>query len=248
MAIYRVNKDPNNPYVMLNKNYISDDRLSWRAKGILTYLLSKPDDWQVYRSDIINHAKDGRDSVTAGLKELLECGYIVRNQTRDDAGKISGYDYDVFEVPEAGAGNSATGAGNTGDGKTGDGKSVTTNNRSVPKNDQTNKIDSGTTEYSKEFESFWEAYPRKVEKKAAYLKFKEKKNKYSVIEIINAARNYAEQCRINETEECYIKHPKTFLGPQDHVGEWKDKKPRKMKPSDNGQKYTGPQPVTRRLN
>ncbi len=126
------------------------------------------------------------------------------------------------KTPDSGTTNrSKTGAGKTGDGK---------------------------ADCSKEFEEFWKIYPRKVEKKAAFLKFKEKKNKYSVIEIINAARNYAEQCRINETEECYIKHPKTFLGPQDHVGEWKDKKPRKMKPSDNGQKYTGPQPVTRRLN
>jgi|SRR5690606_6156707 len=78
---------------------IHDSRLSFKAKGILTYLLSRPDDWQVYEVEIIKHAKDGRDSVRSGIKELIDCGYIERTERRNEKGQFKGYEYEVYEVP-----------------------------------------------------------------------------------------------------------------------------------------------------
>ena len=54
MAIIRVIKDKSNPYVMLNKTCLRDEKLSWKAKGLHSYLLSLPDDWQIYIEDLNN--------------------------------------------------------------------------------------------------------------------------------------------------------------------------------------------------
>jgi len=83
----------------MHKGFLEDPILSYKAKGILAYLLTKPDDWEVRVSDLINHARDGRDSVYAGLKELSECGYYRKVQLRDVAGRLSHWDCTVCEVP-----------------------------------------------------------------------------------------------------------------------------------------------------
>ena len=66
--------------------------------------------------------------------------------------------------------------------------------------------------YSKDFEEFWEAYPRKIGKGEAYKKYKSRrKDGFSETELLTAARNYAIQCKRQHTDQQYIKHPKTFL-------------------------------------
>jgi|SRR5690554_421498 len=99
MATYRVRKNKNNPYVIMHKEFLSNENLSFKAKGILSYLLSKPDDWKVYEDDLVNQSKDGKTAVRSGLKELQEQGYIVRTLKRTKEGKFDGYDYDVYEYP-----------------------------------------------------------------------------------------------------------------------------------------------------
>jgi hypothetical protein len=121
LSVYRIRKDKDNPYVMVNKHFIHDPQLSYKAKGILLYLLSRPDDWQVYEIEIAKHAKDGRESVRNGIKELLAAGYIKRGQMRQ-GGKFNGYDYEVFECPHR--------VGKPDNGKPDNGESDTTNKRS----------------------------------------------------------------------------------------------------------------------
>lgn len=100
MSTYRVRKGKENPYVMLDKTSVNDSSLSWKAKGILVYLLSKPDDWRVIESDIVKHARDGRDSVRSGLRELERSGYIVRAQEHGQDGKFQPVAYEVYERPQ----------------------------------------------------------------------------------------------------------------------------------------------------
>ena len=67
--------------------------------------------------------------------------------------------------------------------------------------------------YSTDFEEFWNIYPRKVDKAQAYKKYKARlEDGYSHEQLLQAAKNYAEQCKRDRTEERYIKHGKTFLG------------------------------------
>lgn len=130
--IFRVFKNKENPYVMVNKSFVNDESISWKAKGVLLYLLSKSDDWRIYETDIIKHATDGRDSVRSAIRELIKAGYIKREKVRDDKGRIVGSNYVVFEVPPR-------------DGFPVDGESDTTNNELV-NNDLTNyKNDNGVS-------------------------------------------------------------------------------------------------------
>ena len=79
---------------------------------------------------------------------------------------------------------------------------------------QSNPIQSSMCAYSKIFEAFWSDYPRKVEKKAAFKCWNTRlREGYKPEELILAAKNYAKECKAKGTEQSYIKHPKTFLGP-----------------------------------
>jgi hypothetical protein len=98
-TIVRVVKNKDNPYVMLNKGFLNDDRMSWRAKGLLAYLLSKPDDWEVMICDLVAKSTEGKNIVYNTLKELINIGYIERNKLRDSKGKITKWEYRVYEYP-----------------------------------------------------------------------------------------------------------------------------------------------------
>ena len=74
-------------FALVDKNFINDKRLSYKAKGILVYILSKPDDWKVVIRDLINNAADGKASIYAGLKELERYGYYVKEPVRDEDGR-----------------------------------------------------------------------------------------------------------------------------------------------------------------
>lgn len=113
-SMFRVEKDRNNPYVVLNKEFLNDVNLSMKAKGLLAYLLSLPDDWQIYENELVQHHKDGRDSVKAAIKELMDSRYIEREQLRDN-GRLNGYEYRVYEVSH---GNGFSNNGKTVNGKT----------------------------------------------------------------------------------------------------------------------------------
>ena len=84
-------------YVNIDKVLINDPNLSYKAKGILIYILSKPNDWITREHDIVFHATDGRDGIRSGLKELLDKGYMTKEQKRED-GKFSDVVYNVFET------------------------------------------------------------------------------------------------------------------------------------------------------
>ncbi|AJH78865.1 hypothetical protein [Heyndrickxia coagulans] len=95
--IYRVQKNGN--YVVMNKTSLMDERLSWKAKGLHAYMLSLPDDWRFYDTELQKHAKDGRDSLRTALKELRDLGYLKRVQHRNEDGTFN-YETLVFEVPQ----------------------------------------------------------------------------------------------------------------------------------------------------
>lgn len=99
-TVFRVAKNRDNPYVMLNKLFLEHPKLSFRAKGILAYLLSKPDHWKLAVSDLMNHGKEGRDAIYAALKNLIENGFLQHVCYRHK-GKISHYEYIVYEQPLA---------------------------------------------------------------------------------------------------------------------------------------------------
>lgn len=97
--VIRVQKRKNN-FVMMDKTFLEDTRLSYKAKGILAYLLSKPDNWKVIVGNLVNYSTDGKAAVYAGLKELKECGYYEKKPIRNDDGtRITRWESTVYEFP-----------------------------------------------------------------------------------------------------------------------------------------------------
>jgi hypothetical protein len=99
-TIYRVVKSADNPFVMIDRRPIDNPALSFKAKGILTYLMSRPDGWEVSVTDLVNHSIDGDDSVRSGLKELRKAGHMKQTRTRE-SGRITGFLIEVYELPHA---------------------------------------------------------------------------------------------------------------------------------------------------
>jgi hypothetical protein len=100
MSIIRVKKGHKKPYVIIDTTAINDDHLSFRAKGLHTYLMAKPDDWHVYIEQLeALSPREGRDAIRAALKELEIMGYIKREKIRDEKGRMAGWNTVVYETP-----------------------------------------------------------------------------------------------------------------------------------------------------
>lgn len=97
-TIYRVVKNKENPYVMIDRRPVDNPSLSFKSKGILTYLLSRPDGWEVSVADLIKHGKEGEGAVRSGLKELMLAGHMKYTVSRHQ-GRITGWLIEVFEIP-----------------------------------------------------------------------------------------------------------------------------------------------------
>ncbi|AKS69272.1 hypothetical protein NP71_06785 [Staphylococcus schleiferi] len=98
MSIIRSNKSTGN-YFLASKHYVEDNDLSWKAKGLMSYLFSKPDDWEIYQSQLTKVSTDGKASVRSIINELLEHGYMTRESRRKDNGDFDGYNYTLHEKP-----------------------------------------------------------------------------------------------------------------------------------------------------
>lgn len=102
MSIIRAPRKESNYYI-LDKQISEDKRLSWAARGLLVYLLGKPDHWSVNVQALINETKaakksTGRDGVWNLLKELIEAGYCTRSQSRKEDGTLGEMSYTVSET------------------------------------------------------------------------------------------------------------------------------------------------------
>lgn len=98
MAYIRVNKQEN-PYVSVHKDFAENPNLSWAAKGLMMYILSRPDDWKINQTDLVKRAACGESVVRKALWNLMEQGYIYYYAEREN-GKIKEWVYEVYEHPD----------------------------------------------------------------------------------------------------------------------------------------------------
>lgn len=94
MIAKKIQKNEN--FTIVDNEYLRDENLSFKAKGILTYFLSLPGDWVIYFDEIITHSKDGIRSFRSGIDELIKEGYIRRYPIRED-GVIVRWETEVYE-------------------------------------------------------------------------------------------------------------------------------------------------------
>ena len=85
-------------FVIMDQRAVEDDRLSWAARGLLCYLLSRPDDWKVMVNDLRKRGNLGRDGIYRLLRELRTVGYAKFQRLRDRNGRIRGGIYIIREI------------------------------------------------------------------------------------------------------------------------------------------------------
>lgn len=96
MGVIRVLHNEN--YTTMSNYHLRDSRLSLRAMGLMSKMLSLPDDWDYTVAGLAAICKEGREAVRKVLQELEETGYLERDQSRE-GGRFSGYDYTLHEEP-----------------------------------------------------------------------------------------------------------------------------------------------------
>ncbi|MBF0227988.1 MAG: helix-turn-helix domain-containing protein [Desulfamplus sp.] len=94
--IIRTEKTKN--YSIISNQPMIDANLSLKAKGLLSYLLTRPDNWQINVEHLTKTCADGKDSIYSGINELMKYGYIIKNIVKDK-GKIQKFEYVVLENP-----------------------------------------------------------------------------------------------------------------------------------------------------
>ena len=97
MAVCRVEKTKN--YTVMANYHLRDKRLSLKAVGLLSKMLSLPEEWDYTTRGLAAICKDGVDAIGAAIKELETCGYLVRHRLRDDRGRMRDTEYVIYESP-----------------------------------------------------------------------------------------------------------------------------------------------------
>lgn len=96
MSVFRVNKDKN--YTVISNYHFRDKRLSLKAKGLLSQMLSLPQDWDYTVAGLVSINKESKSAIQAALAELEQNGYLVRTKTQNEKGQFD-YIYDIYEKP-----------------------------------------------------------------------------------------------------------------------------------------------------
>lgn len=97
MSVFRVEK--NTSYTVMSNHHLRNSRLSLKAKGLLSQMLSLPDTWDYTLQGLARINQEGIDAIRAAVKELEKEGYITRSRIRNDKGQLGGTEYVIHEVP-----------------------------------------------------------------------------------------------------------------------------------------------------
>ncbi|MEG1822996.1 MAG: helix-turn-helix domain-containing protein, partial [Clostridiales bacterium] len=98
MAVFRIQKQDN--YTVMSNHHLKNTSLSLNAKGLLSLMLSLPENWDYTLRGLSAICKDGVDSVTTAIKELEIGGYLVRERSRMDNGQLGNTEYFIYEHPQ----------------------------------------------------------------------------------------------------------------------------------------------------
>ena len=98
MAVFRIEKTRD--YTVMSNHHLRDKSLSLKAKGLLSLMLSLPEEWDYYTTKgLARICKDGVDSICAGVRELEEHGYVIRQRVRNPNGQLGAIEYTILEQP-----------------------------------------------------------------------------------------------------------------------------------------------------
>ena len=223
MSVIRIQKTNN--YTVMSNYHFREKDMSLKAKGLLSLMLSLPEDWDYSVDGLVKLSKDGKDSVISAIAELEQFGYLVRSQAKGQDGKFTGYDYDVYEQPyteKPFTENPSTV------------KPITENPQQLntkPLNTEsdiniTNKKLNINVQIEQEFEEVWKIYPRKEDKKKAFMAYKTARKKASFDEIKKGVETYSNHIKARNTDKCYIKLGATYFNGECWANNYEQSEPK----------------------
>lgn len=214
MSVIRVNKNKN--YTTMSNYHFKDKRISLKAKGLLSQMLSLPENWDYSLQGLVAINKENLSAVKSALGELREFGYVeitkqMPNETK--SGRIE-YVYDIYEYPKQegekqGAENLQVENLSVEVQSIEKPLQLNTNNKTTYNKKTNNKINNI---YNDEFEQIWKEYPRKQGKSVALKAYiKARKNGVDKDTILTGIKNYVNAINQNKTERKYIKQGSTWF-------------------------------------
>lgn len=238
MSIRRSPSQLRKNFTVISNRTLADERLSWEARGLLAYLLSKPDNWRVSVKHLVKISPNcGRVKTYRIIKELEDYGYLTQEQTHDDGGKFGEMERVVHEIclgdePSVSPDDSEitvvpkTVSGSTAYGSTAYGKPAPIIRTEVKQELIETRTDFNTSTsplrgdgkkaaepkpFTSEFEQLWAIYPRRIAKQVAYKKVVTRLRSGVKLEtLLSATIAYAE---IRQGQDAsFTLHPGTFYG------------------------------------
>ncbi len=98
MAVFRIEKTRD--YTVMSNHHLRNTDLSLKAKGLLSLMLSLPEDWDYTMKGLARICKDGIDSISGGIRELEVHGYLIRERIRNENGQLGSIEYTILEQPK----------------------------------------------------------------------------------------------------------------------------------------------------
>jgi len=196
MPLIRGHHSFDDHFTQIPNDWLRDSRISLGAKGLLAQLLSHAPGWRISQENLAFANGVGRDAIRTLINELLEAGYLMRSEDRErnEKGYLGGYTYttqDPLGEPTL---------------------DKPTQDNPLHKNNilKNNNLKNNERIYSDlEFDSFWESYPKKVDKGAALRAFRRAIKNLDPAVVIAGAKAYAEDPNLPEKQ--FIKNPATWL-------------------------------------
>jgi hypothetical protein len=184
----------------MSNYHFKDKRLSLKAKGLLSQMLSLPDDWNYTMNGLVVINKENITAIKTALKELKSFGYLVITKKMPDeteSGRIE-YIYDIYELPKEKQPTENLRVENH--------TQLNINNKKINNKSIKNKL------YNDEFEKLWEKYPRKQGKKQAQAAFEKAiREGVKLKDIKQGIERYLRYIEQNKIDSRYIKQGSTYF-------------------------------------
>jgi hypothetical protein len=175
-GIFRGELEFENQFTQIHNAWVRDPKITYKAKGLLTYLLSHEVGYTITIGQIIRESGDGKQSVRSALEELIKAGYLETKRTTDARGYNAGLAYFIKDPTKPKSENP------TLDNPTLDNQTALENNLTKNTKKQEN---------SDRFDEFWNHYPKKLSKTQALKAWKSAIKRKPDTEIIEAAKAYS---------------------------------------------------------
>ena len=212
MSVFRIEKTNN--YTVMSNYHLREREMSLKAKGLLSLMLSLPNDWDYTIEGLVTICKENETAVKSTLNELKDFGYLEILKVQNKKGQFE-YEYNIYEKPQSkkpeveNLGVENPSVENQGQ--------LNTNKQNTKKEDISSSKDE---ELRNHFELIWKEYPNKKGKSKAegyyfgWLKGRKINSitrKITDEQMYYAVRKYAKECEENKIEQQFIKHGDTFF-------------------------------------